>query len=72
MGAKYQVVGNFSPGQFSFKTKREALAWAKRKRKAGYKARVLKFKPTISKAERRRFEIHRRKVVTMARRMSKK
>lgn len=40
MGAKYEVIGNFSPGQFSFLTKREALEWAKNKRKEGYKARV--------------------------------
>lgn len=42
MGAKYQVIGNFSPGQFSFKTKKEALAWAKRKRAKGFKVRVSK------------------------------
>jgi len=41
--AKWQVIGNFSPGQFSFSTKKEAIAWAKRKQKRGYRARVFKF-----------------------------
>jgi len=31
--AKWQVIGNFSPGQFSFFTKKEAIAWAKRNEK---------------------------------------
>ena len=42
--AKWQVIGNFSPGQFSFKTKKEALDWAKLKRKFGYKVRVSELK----------------------------
>ena len=38
--AKYQVVGNFPPGQFGFSNKKEADQFAKEKIKDGYTAKV--------------------------------
>lgn len=64
MGAKWQVIGNFSVGQISFLTKKEAISWAKIKRRKGYRARVSKIIRTISVGERKRFEKHKKNVIT--------
>ena len=64
--AKYQVIGNFSPGQFSFKTKKEAMEWAKFKRKQGFRVSVSKIIRTISSAERKRFEAHKKRVIAFS------
>ena len=39
---KYQVTGNFSPGQFGFKNEQEANEWADAKKKEGYQVQVSK------------------------------
>lgn len=60
MGFKYQVIGNFSPGQFSFKTRKQAMDWARFKRKKGFRASVSKINTTISPGERKRFEAYKK------------
>jgi len=42
--AKWQVEGNFSPGQFSFKTEKQAKDYAIQKEIEGYKVEVSKLK----------------------------
>ena len=39
---KYQVTGNFSPGQFGFESENEATEWTEAKTKEGYDVEVSK------------------------------
>ncbi len=65
--AKYQVEGNFSPGQFSFSTKREADDWSKKKKSKGFSVKVSKINlRSTSIEEIKRFKEHKKRVLLMS------